>query len=507
MLLCVKRVSVVLGLLLSMLAVSGCGGGGGAKPAAAKQNEAAGPKPGPTQHYQSRPDLRPPRVKVRVPARAGVGPGYVFFGPKLAVQQAGPMIIDNKGETIWFHPLRLTKGITDFRVQIYQGKRVLTWWRGKLSNVGVGNGYYVVYNDRYKPIAEVRPGRGLAGDVHEFLITPRNTALISIYHRKPVDLTPVSGPAKGKIWDGIVQEIDIKTGKVLFQWNSYPQVGIKESYAKPPKRSAGAKAIPYDYFHLNSIAEDTDGNLLLSARNTHAVYKIDKQTGKVLWRLGGKKSDFTLGPGVRFAWQHDAQRQSDGTISIFDNSAAPPVAKLSRVLMIDANTSTKKATLVRSFQHPKKLLAPFEGNAQFLPNGNVFVGWGAWPYLTEFDRNGRVLFDVYFGHGKKPGQDADSYRSYRFPWRGQPTNKPALAVKRRAAVTTAYASWNGATDVARWVVFAGSDPSKLARMGTWPRSGFETPITIQNDADYYAVEAVSANGKVLARSNAVKPRS
>jgi hypothetical protein len=159
--------------------------------------------------------------------------------------------------------------------------------------------------------------------------------------------------------------------------------------------------------------------------------------------------------------------------------------------------------LVRSYRHPRKLLAPFEGNAQFLPDGHVFVGWGGWPYATEFARNGRVLWDAYFGHGKPPGEDADSYRAYRFVWHGHPTDRPALAVKQRPAVTTLYASWNGATEVARWAVYAGDNMDKLSRIGTWSKSGFETAITVQNDAKFFAVEALNKPGRALSRSAAV----
>jgi len=501
MLTTVKRAAPFLAVLA--LLVAGCDDEKKKQAAPAKPK---GPLPGPTQRFESRPDLKPPIVKIETPAKGTTAPGYVFFGPKLAVKQAGPMIIDNKGEVVWFHPLKFTKGITDFRVQQYRGKPVLTWWRGKLSNVGVGDGWFVIYDASYRPVAEVRPTKGYAGDVHEFLITKRDTALIPIYYRRRVDLTSIGGPKNGLIWDNIVQEIDIRTGRAIFEWHSYPAIGIEESYSKPPRKQLGTKPFPYDYFHLNSINEEPDGNLLLSARNTHALYKVNRRTGKVMWRLGGKQSDFALGPGVRFAWQHDAQRHTDGTISIFDNGAAPPVHKLSRVLVLDLNTKTKKATLLRTYTHPKKLLSPFEANAQFLPNGNIFVGWGGWPYLTEFDANGRVLFDVYFGHGKKAGQDADSYRGYRFPWTGHPANKPALAVKQREAVTTLYASWNGATEVARWTVFAGSDPDELQRVGTWPKQGFETPITIQNDAEFYSVQAVDANGAPLGRSKAVEAK-
>jgi Arylsulfotransferase (ASST) len=489
----VKRLLAVLALVLACTA---CSEKQAPKAAPPKK---AGPPPGPSQHFRSRPDLRPPVMKVLTRAH-GTAPGYIFLAPKMAVAQAGPMIMDNNGQVVWFHPLKFTKGVTDFRAQRYKGKPVLTWWRGRLSNVGVGNGWYVIYDQSYRPIAEVRPGNGLVGDVHEFLITSRDTALMTIYHRRKVDLTSIGGPKNGLIWDGIVQEVDIPTGRVLFEWHSYPQIGIKESDSHPPKKQLGTKPFPYDYIHLNSIAEEPNGNLLISGRNTHAVYEVSRRTGKVLWRLGGKKSDYKLGPGVRFAWQHDARPQPDGTITIFDNGAAPPVEKFSRVLVVRLNEQTKRATLVRSYRHPKKLLSPFEGNAQFLPDGHVFVGWGGWPYISEFAHNGRVLFDIYFGHGKKPGQDADTYRAYRMAWQGRPTDKPAIAV----AGGKVYVSWNGATNVARWQVMLGQANDDMHVSNTAPKRGFETGIPLGGDGQYVAVQALDAKGKVLAVSKTVK---
>ena len=259
---------------------------------ASTTTQAAAPPP-PSRTYHSRPDLKPPLVQIRTAAH-NTAPGYIFIAPKMVVAQAGPMIMDNRGEVVWFKPLN-TRGVTDFRVQHYRGKPVLTWWRGKVSNVGVGDGWYVIYDTSYRPIAEVRAGNRLVGDVHEFLITKNNTAVFTVYHRLPVDLSSVGGPKEGKIWDGIVQEVDIRTGRVLFEWHSYPQVAIGESYAPPPKAEAGAKAPPFDYFHVNSIEVEPNGNFLVSARNTHTVYEIDRKTKKVLWRLGGKKSDFKLG--------------------------------------------------------------------------------------------------------------------------------------------------------------------------------------------------------------------
>src|SRR6476619_35106 len=325
--------------VLSLL-LAGCGNSNKkAATQAGTTTQAAAPAP-PSRTYHSRPDLKPPLVQIRTAAH-NTAAGYIFLAPKMVVAQAGPMMMDKRGEGVWVKPMT-PHGVTDFRVQQYRGKPVLTWWRGKVSNVGVGDGWYVIYNTSYRPLAEVRPGNGLVGDVHEFLITKNNTALFTVYHRLPVDLSSVGGPKEGKIWDGIVQEVDIRTGRVLFEWHSYPQVAIAESYAPPPKAKAGAKAPPFDYFHVNSIEVEPNGNFLVSARNTHTVYEIDRKT-----------SDFKLGAGVRFAWQHDARRRPDGTITIFDNGAAPPVEKFSRVLVVRANTSTKQATLVRSYHHPQ----------------------------------------------------------------------------------------------------------------------------------------------------------
>jgi hypothetical protein len=495
----IRRALVI--LVLAGLVAAGCGS------SKEESKQAAAPKPKgpppPTQRYKSRPDLKPPPIRILTPAH-GTAPGYVFLGPKMKVVQAGPMILDNRGQVVWFHPLD-THGVADVKVQRYQGKPVITWWRGK-APMGVGSGYYAIYNDRYKEIARVRAGHGYSGDIHEFVITPNDTALFTIYHRIPVDLTPIGGPKEGKVFDGIVQEVDIPTGKVLFEWHSWPAVGIREGFFKPvPSAKKGSKAPPYDYIHLNSIDVEPNGNFLVSARNTHTLYEIDRKSKKILWRLGGKKSDFKLGAGTKFAWQHDARRQADGTITIFDNGAAPPVEKFSRILVLRLDMSGKRATLVRSYHHPKRLLAPFEGSAQFLPNGNVFVGWGAIPWFTEFSRSGQVLFDASFGKGKArimgPNQDADTYRAFRFVWHGHPTDKPAVAVSGGKL----YVSWNGATEVAKWQLLSGKDDGSLKPGKTVAKGGFETAISLQGaKGSAFAARALDRSGRILGTSRAVQ---
>jgi Arylsulfotransferase (ASST) len=451
-----------------------------------------------SQHFVSRPDLKPPVVHVRTHRRGTTG-GYVFLAPKLRVAQAGPLILDDSGQVVWFKPLD-TRGVTDFRVQRYHGQPVLTWWRGR-NPPHARNGFYVIYDSTYHKVADVHAGNKLVGDIHEFRITPRDTALITIYHRRHADLSPVGGPKDGQVYDGIVQEIDIATKRVLFEWHSFPQVGVKESYARVPRVRPGKRTSPYDYFHINSIDPEPNGNFLVSSRNTHALYEIDRSTGKILWRLGGKRSDFRFGPGARFAWQHDARRQPDGTITLFDNGAAPAVEKFSRVLVLRVDEAARKVTLVRSYHHPRRLLSPYEGNAQFLPNGHVFVGWGSNPDFTEFDQNGRVVLDASFGRqGGRPGSEADSYRAYRFDWTGRPTDDPRVAMRPGKL----YVSWNGATGIERWDVFAGADPQHLRRVATHTKTGFETAIPFRAPAGYVEVQAVARDGDVLGTSAVLK---
>jgi outer membrane protein assembly factor BamB len=291
-----------------------------------------------------------------------------------------------------------------------------------------------------------------------------------------------------------VQEVTVPGGRVLFEWRSLDHVPLAESVLRKPAKAASRKA-PFDYFHVNSVALDTDGNLLVSARNTHTIYKLDRRNGRILWRLGGKTSDFRMGKGTTFGYQHDARRQADGTITLFDNSAAPPIAKFSRALVIRLDERTMRATLVRAYAHPRQVLSPHQGSMQLLANGDVFVGFGGKPFITEFARGGRVLFDAKVVVG-------DFYRAFRFPWTGRPVTRPAVAVRDG----TVYASWNGATEVASWQVLTGDDEGSLAPVKKARRQGFETAIPLDGDGKLIAVRALDADGTTLRESRAVEAR-
>jgi outer membrane protein assembly factor BamB len=449
--------------------------------------------------FRSRPDLSPPTVEVAKKARH-TAPGYIFVAPEKGdAGQGGSLIVDNEGQVVWFRPLRDTYGrAMNFEVQHYRGRAVLTWMENVL-------GEYVVYDGSYREMARFTAANGYSGDHHEFLISPQDTALITIYDAVPRDLSSFGGPKNGVALQGIVQELDIETGEVLFEWHSLEHVGLDETYGKPGED----KDYPgIDYFHINSIDVDHDNNLLLSARKTSAIYKIDRESGEIIWRLGGKKSDFQMGPGTRFAFQHDARRQSDSTITIFDNGNTafedgfPKAVEESRALVLELDEQKMMASLVREYTHPDKQYADAAGNMQVLPDGDVFVGWGRAPAVSEFAHDGELLFDL------RLQPENTTYRAFRFPWIGKPSDRPALEADRASeGEVWLFASWNGATEVESWEVLAGSSPGHLVSVGSGPRDGFETVLSARTADPYVAVRAKDRSGRVLGTSKPIEPGS
>ncbi|HTD08500.1 MAG TPA: arylsulfotransferase family protein, partial [Solirubrobacteraceae bacterium] len=234
------------------------------------------------QSFQSRPELHPPVVTVTANS-PGVAPGEEFVAPYAGPGQAGPMILGSGGELVWFKPMPTNTAATNLQVQEYDGQPVLTWWQGDVSVHGFGLGEDVIANNTYTDIEHVRAGNGLEADLHEFQLTPQGTALITAYDPILCNLSSVGGPAYGGLTDSVFQEIDIKTGLVMYEWTSLDHVGLSESYVPAGKTSPGW---PYDFFHINSINLDHDGSLLVSSRNTWTVYRVEASSGQVAWRLG-----------------------------------------------------------------------------------------------------------------------------------------------------------------------------------------------------------------------------
>jgi len=468
------------------------------KSAGATEAAQAGPP-----KYRSRPDLRTlPDVTITTAAN-GTVPGYICLTPASGTGLWGPLMVDEKGSPVWFKkvPDPATVAI-DFKVQQYRNKPVLTWWEGTIGGTGgqgVGQGEFVIADQSYREITRVRAAGNDQADQHDFVITPRNTALFWVYEAMPYDLTALGGPKDGVLHDGVLQEIDIATGKLLFQWRAHEHVGLDESYAPLPEGDSAH--LPYDFFHANSVGLAADGNVIASSRHTWTTYKINHSTGKVIWRLGGKKSDFTIEEKAKFAWQHDFRQRRDGTYSIFDNgNGVTKVHDYSRGLVMKLDEAARTAKFVAEYVHPDKLSAPTQGCFRELADGGSFIGWGQMPYFTEHNADGTVRLA-----GHLP-LDNQSYRAYKVDWTGLPLDQPALGLRVENGTVIVSASWNGTTKVTKWRARSGAQPGALAAAVEAPRSGFETTMTVQGTPEYVIAEALDATNKVLGVSSAIPVR-
>jgi len=425
--------------------------------------------------------------KISVIKRGRTAPGLLFVEP--SVENFHGLIMRQSGEPVWIEPTGVT--LTDLRVQTYLGKPVLTYWTGK-STGGHGLGKGVILDTSYRPVATVSAGNGLEADLHEFNLTANGTALITAYPVVKADLTALGGPAAGYIYNCHVQEIDVATGAVLLDWSAMDHVDVSETYLKLASGTGKTASTAFDPYHLNAVDADGDA-LLVSARHTHTVYRIDRSTGEVRWRFGGRKSDITVAPAAAFAWQHDVRRQADGTITMFDNHLYTGQTNgASRGLKFVVDETALTSTLQQAYAYDGHLGTAM-GSTQVLPGGNVLVGWGTDPSFTEFTADGQMVYEAdNLGSG--------CYRVNKSAWTATPVTVPDVAAKSGSGgAMTVYASWNGATNVASWNILTGTSAASLAKVTTIAGAGFESSASVAAAA-MVAVQALDGDGKVLSTS-------
>ncbi len=462
---------------------------------------------GKLQRFLSQPALLPPRIHVskRDPGLKDdlfltplpspiVHPGSDNAITVDPVGPGGPMIINPRGGLIWFHQLAPPLAAANFRPQRLHKRTVLTWWQGKVTIAAYGLGEGMIYSTAYRPIQAVRAGNGYAADLHEFLLTPAGDAFFTIQSLVLVH-RPDTAPGKlSPLLDSIVQEVDIHTGLVVWEWHALGHIPLADSYAT-------AATSPYlDAFHVNSIQQLAGGRVLISARDTSAIYELNQATGRILWTLGGKASSFRMAPGNRFYFQHDAQLLSGDRVSLFDDEGGPPFeAAASRGLILQLDPRRHTAGLVHQYRRPGHTLADSEGSLRALAGGGELVGFGSEGYFSVFSPWGRLRFDASL-----PVDDG-SYRVFGAPWTATPSIRPSLSAQRISAKRVrVYASWNGATTVARWQVLAETRAGQLRPVASVADRGFETTIGLRSAAGIFAVRALGRGGQVLASSRAVK---
>lgn len=443
------------------------------------------------RQYPSAPGIEPPQVQVtgsQSGATDAPSPALTAIGVKNGYGQKGPMLVDDAGEPVWFLPLADVDA-RDVQVQTYQGEPVLTWWEGVMGP-GFGYGEAVFMDTSYQEVARVNMAGGYDADSHEVRLTEDGTVLLIAYEPVQMDLSHLGGPASGTVVDSVIQEIDLATGAMLYEWHSVGQVALAESYLP-----AAESEDMYDYFHANSVEVDDDGDLLISARHTCAVYSLDRQTASVEWRLGGRESDYTMGTDSFFIKQHDARRSADGTLTLLDNGGecGETSREVTRGIALELDETAMTAELVREYIHPEEVFSQSQANFQELADGEVLVGWGSVPRYTLMAEDGEVLVD-----GAIPEElSVTSYRAHRVAWTGNPSTDPAAVLQQGDEGQAVHISWNGATEVVTWRVVDSSGE----QVASADQEGFETVLPVDlpagGSAGELQVQALDGHGQVL----------
>ena len=444
------------------------------------------------QRYRSRPDLQAP-VMTRDVIGNSVAAGLIAVTPRgispAVVQQTGPVLYDNAGHVVWDNPVPDGVAAFDEKVAKFHGQDVLMWFQGQLF-AGYGAGTYQMVDTHYRTVAVAKAGNGYSADIHDMAITPQNTAILISYVPVAMDLTAFGGAANGTVLELVIQEVDPLTGAVLLEWHSLDHVPLAKSLVAPP---AGA-GTAWDYMHGNAVSVDTDGNILVSARYTSSVYKINRHSGALMWTLG-RGGDFTangFGDTDWFSFQHDVRRRSDGTLSVFDNGNGPVANRnYSRGLVLSVDEVQHTVSIVRQLAYDG-IDATSQGDFRELPLGHDFIGWGSIGQFTEFDAAGNAQLDMKFPAG------VQSYRAVKVDWHATPATPPAMVIDHPTPTSTRVAvSWNGATDVARWVMEAGPDLQDLGSVASATRTDFETTVSANVVQPAIKMVALDAHGNAI----------
>ncbi|KAJ0307950.1 hypothetical protein COL516b_003925 [Colletotrichum fioriniae] len=369
--------------------------------------------------FRSRPDLAPPRLNITIPAGNSGGKGFIFVAPYAGFEQGnsgpnqpGAYIFRDDGELVWSSIGYYAGWVANFRPDTWNGKRYLRGFQGLLDgHHGRMFGYHTLLGSDYE-VAKVPWG---GSEDQNWIIS------------------------------GGFQDTDIETGEVVFEWESLDHVDPKFSafpldFGEGLPGGGKTETDGWNYFHVNSVDKDDEGNYLVSARNTAAVFKINGTNGEIIWQLGGFHggSSFTLPKEDVFGYQHHARfrsRSSDGNIeviSLFDNGAHSASVKtnpFSRGRIYQLNHTDGTAKALKTYDAPDGLSAHTQGNLQVLPNGNVFINWGQAGAVTEYSNDGDVLFHAYLDSAPV-GNLVQSYRGFRFNWTGVPTEEPAIVAFR-----------------------------------------------------------------------------
>jgi len=363
-------------------------------------------------------DLPADFPKITIDSLVQPAPGFIFMNSISFMNKTVNynFIIDSVGNVVYYDKKPL--GAIDFKMQpnglFSYGSPIMLGDKYQAGPLTVQNVMVqeIVLDSNYTPIDTVQMKNGYLADVHEFVMLPNGNYLMLAYEKNPVDMSQVlkGGDPNAFVVGTVIQELD-HNKKCLFQWRSLDYIPLLETIDNPLKTT-------FEHVHGNSLFIDTDGNLIASFPTINAIAKIDMVSGKILWRLGGPHSDFTISnehqeyAPIYFSMQHDVKKLPNGNLLFLDNGVAKK-DWYSRAVEYSIDEDKKQASLVWEYRHNPDISAYAMGSVQRLSNGNTLIDWGLifkglYKTLTEVNDKNEMMFEMSIP------SDAYSYRALKY---------------------------------------------------------------------------------------------
>jgi hypothetical protein len=347
-----------------------------------------------------------PGLTVTTNSASGVADGYIFLTDSFTPTNFGyyVMMVTNDGTPVWYK--QLTNAAFDFKV-LPDGYLHYAQEYSALTYSGGGYVTHEILDENFNSVESIRAGNGYNSECHDFQMLPNGHALLTSYYLTRVDMSKVvtNGNPAALVSGAIIQELDAQRN-VVFQWRSWDHYPFTSQWVTGTGSTISE-------FHVNCVFEDTDGNLIISTPNW--VKKISRQTGDILWHLGGTENQFTFAgvsaqEGTNDFAGHGINRLPNGHVLIYDNSTFGPGAT-SSAHEYSLDETNKIATYIWGYTPSPAVSGPTQGNAQRLTNGNTFIGWGGVvgvaPACTEVSGT-NVVFQMKFTNS-----GVTSYRAFR----------------------------------------------------------------------------------------------
>ncbi|HYV94732.1 MAG TPA: aryl-sulfate sulfotransferase [Chitinophagales bacterium] len=416
-------------------------------------------------------------------------PGQIFYNNQDDLDPENTncfnTIIENDGTVVYAKDMGL--GGHDFKIN----------YNGYLTYFNFESYYWMVMDSNYNIIDSFRAGNGypLTTNPHDCSMYPDGHTLLLVENHETMDMTPYGGLPDATVTGVIIQELDANKD-VVWEWSGWDHFQITDAGSHVVLTNAIV-----DYVHSNAVLRDDDGNVLLSSRHFSELTKIDRNTGDIIWRLGGENNQFTFvndNIPQHFSYQHDTRRIANGNITLFNNGNYLPTPR-SSAKEYELDEVNKVATLVWYYEHPDvnghTVFGPASGSVQRLPDGNTIISWGTnsvqtdRPAMTEVDSAKNITWEMKFDeYGQK------AYRAHKYVWDPcAPVTADQVKVKK-ITTTSAKVYWTPVKNAISYNIQFRKLGNSIWRLKNTTHAVVQISRLLANTSYEYRLRTSCANG-------------